>query len=779
MGRITSLDELEFVESSVIGAAPIVVFIGSLSGGDGEGGSDSNGDGTPDGDKIDDEAKYWFGTGMPNVTIQYDLQPDSSYSIPGHFKIYSYTVVEPYVEGVATFHLTTEMLEIPLTSATPEITIPSNVIHERILNIQGFCNLYSKGTDDVLTDRYELVTSYRIVGTDPMTLEYIISYEEDLDSLYFDVVTGIIPYATHRHPSIEGLIMTYPAEDFSPMKTLANEVVGYVPYNFQVTVNETIYTRLKNTVTISLPKELCLQTIPDFEFPIDQYSSQFLEQVSIPIIKPNDFGVVESISTNMFDYAKVDSNTKIAELPVTFGLINTDLMNGLFKFPNNLIVDNGKICLSNKLPIFPIYPKYPRGVKNIKFQKAAIMIAHFDDEMILFQPLCELVTHIKVCMYPFNDNFNSIKAQLSYGSKVESIWSAATSDKYTQPTITGFFDTSNLPERDEYLFGNDRLYNQIKSTILDLKGQGIDTIITHSPWGDYGHTHHMWVFSYIHEIAIENKMNVYCINKYMNGVNWENYVIHSRAPTVTPSYEFDANLVYSNAWIFHNTLIEGSSFDCWSWHDFDWNLSIPLPVDEYIDYQAMILDKKIMPAGYKKGPYIFNTLNDDAPPCLMMTCGSYDNTYHNILDTANENYTFFKDQFNEMMKQMSFIGGSILPPAIKKLIDSADFVVPAMQCNLEVIEGQQSEETIDILVTGTDFNATEELSYGLMWTYEWLIEGADIVNLESVIVNQSNLQFTAIKSSQYVTVYATRTARHPILDLCSKRAEIIIPPNKL
>ena len=791
MGRITSLDQLDYAEDVTSFGSPVIIFVGPPSTGTSAGAGGADGaDGA--GEALE---AYWRGVGFPNIYIQYDLLPNGSYSIPSHFKIFNYTIVEPYCGGVGTYNFTTEDLGLPLTSAKPEIVLDSFSVFEKIFYL--FNRFYIDPDDtqkNLLPDKYQRVfpeifninnTTIPVHSVDNTgSVGYFDSWTwNDLDSprpMVRDLKNELVAYP-------EPLPEIYPTTSFSITKLVDDEIIGYIPYStepsFLYNKPGTLYKQLKNTVTVTLPKDLCSTFIPDFEVPVPLTLDYFVYDVS-----------VSEFSTNAFPYAFKDLNDSdnIIDVIIPFSFIKEILFSGALVLPNNLIIDNNKICTANKLPVFPVYPKYPRGVKNIKFQKAAIYVAHFDDELILFQPLCELVPFIRVCMYPFNDNYNQIKSQVSYGSKVESIWSEITSEKYTQPTITGIFDTSNIAERDEYFFGNDRLYNQIKSSILELKNQGIDTIITHSPWGDYGHTHHMWIFSYIHQIAIENKLNVWCINKFMNGVEWSEYVIHSRAICVSPSYEFDPELTYSNAEVFHSIPIEGSTFDSWTWNDLDWSYTVPFTnhilddsdpnniiyTNQWYDFIKATLHRNIFPAGVT---YKFSQMPDDFPPCLMMICGNFDNSYQNILDTTHENYIYFKEQITEMIQTMNFIGGFQLPPIVKSLIEVSDFFVPATACSLLVTFNQfeETDQTSTVIITGTDLNITEEVNFGLSWTYEWLIENNQdkIINLNDVVLNQTNITFTVTKEeAQYVSINLTRTARHPILDICTAKTVVLISP---
>ena len=206
---------------------------------------------------------------------------------------------------------------------------------------------------------------------------------------------------------------------------------------------------------------------------------------------------------------------------------------------------------------------------SIDFNKSAIIVAHFDDELILYQSLLSKVKYIRSCIYAIVDSdLDNLRTRLDYGYKVDSIWKTW-EHYYVTPKLQGAFDTLNLAARDAFFLDNNTLYNKIKEELVLLKSQDITDIITHSPWGGYGHAHHTWVFSHVYQIAKELDLNVWCHCQYRPNSNVTNVKW-----VLSELKDFDSDIIYVTyderkaaeyINIFNSTHIDTA--DAWTWHD--------------------------------------------------------------------------------------------------------------------------------------------------------------------------------------------------------------------
>ncbi len=147
--------------------------------------------------------------------------------------------------------------------------------------------------------------------------------------------------------------------------------------------------------------------------------------------------------------------------------------------------------------------------------KVAIFAAHFDDEMIFMEPfVTDQIGAIYTCMYRYDANYLALREAIypNIQSRVRSIWNDSDVGKYLDPSITGAFDSSDLNARDAFFLDGDLLKNRIDQIIDGLTG--IEHIVTHNPWGEYGHAHHIWVFSFVYEACQRNKINLWCGDFY-------------------------------------------------------------------------------------------------------------------------------------------------------------------------------------------------------------------------------------------------------------------------
>ena len=135
--------------------------------------------------------------------------------------------------------------------------------------------------------------------------------------------------------------------------------------------------------------------------------------------------------------------------------------------------------------------------KKLIFDNSVLIVAHPDDEILWFSSILESVEKIIIVFKGTDDkkilsgreNILSSKA-LPYANKItcleieESNASNTSNWKMPKPTDYGI-KTSSIKYKENY----DKLRNKLNKSLV-----GFNNVITHNPWGEYGHEEHVQVF---------------------------------------------------------------------------------------------------------------------------------------------------------------------------------------------------------------------------------------------------------------------------------------------
>jgi hypothetical protein len=203
-------------------------------------------------------------------------------------------------------------------------------------------------------------------------------------------------------------------------------------------------------------------------------------------------------------------------------------------------------------------------------EKSIIVVAHPDDEILWFSSIVDKVDEVLLC---FSDCDTS--PEWSIGRKkslseypLEDISSLGISQSgvfyganWNVPVITGYgMEISNKEISDKKYKEN---YYLLRQGLQD-KLTAFSNVITHNPWGDYGHPEHVQVYRVVKELQEKMKFNLwfpnYCSNKsfglmlrYVSGFNSE-YITLKTDKKLGKEIE---NIYKKNG--------------CWTWYnDWEW-----------------------------------------------------------------------------------------------------------------------------------------------------------------------------------------------------------------
>lgn len=215
---------------------------------------------------------------------------------------------------------------------------------------------------------------------------------------------------------------------------------------------------------------------------------------------------------------------------------------------------------------------------NLNDGRSVVVVAHGDDEVLWFEPVLANAKAIiflggsyGVTRYNF---LNTI-----YGSN--GVYNKNIPKYYAFDIITDQQWTDEAVHdrcyRDNVLYTYENMYDQVRPILQQLKSQGMRRVITHNPWGEYGHPHHKRISDVMRDMGANDlgfdvwyndviKLNIDADNEYYK--SW----FLNKVP-YTKTYVFDFNVVDTVRTGMINTTInvinpdDGSSLttDLWTW----------------------------------------------------------------------------------------------------------------------------------------------------------------------------------------------------------------------
>lgn len=202
----------------------------------------------------------------------------------------------------------------------------------------------------------------------------------------------------------------------------------------------------------------------------------------------------------------------------------------------------------------------------INFKRSVLVVAHPDDEILWFS---SIIKNIEKIIIVFNKCENKI---VNIGrDKIFNLELLPYKEKITNLKIeeSGVFNKANwkIPKSTEYgIHVNSRKYIKNFSTInkkLHNELKGYENVITHNPWGEYGHEEHVQVFKSIKKISYELNLNVW-IPGYFSEQSYRMMSLYSKfVSKKLDRYKIDNEFcqkvknIYSNnnAWTWSNNYL--------------------------------------------------------------------------------------------------------------------------------------------------------------------------------------------------------------------------------
>lgn len=202
------------------------------------------------------------------------------------------------------------------------------------------------------------------------------------------------------------------------------------------------------------------------------------------------------------------------------------------------------------------------------WNQTILVVAHLDDEALWFSSIVEKVDAIVVCFLG-NRAFPAwepgrLKSLEAYPLKNISCLGieeteAFDSADWLKPIRTPYgIETPFKPSANQ---GYRDAYTRVKEKLAEIL-KGYSHVVTHNPWGEYGHEEHILVHRVIDSLKTSCGYQVW-FNNYFS--NRSAYLMQQLYPRLNGEYlEFDCNGAFGEE---VKALL--TRHDCWTWYD-DW-----------------------------------------------------------------------------------------------------------------------------------------------------------------------------------------------------------------
>jgi len=165
------------------------------------------------------------------------------------------------------------------------------------------------------------------------------------------------------------------------------------------------------------------------------------------------------------------------------------------------------------------------------FDKAALVVAHPDDEALWFSSIVERVDEVVICFMdvPSRPDWSEGRrtCRVSYPLRKGAFLGLQESEVFNgadwmAPVLTHYGLEVSKRKDSSPAFSVERYRNNYVELRqqLSTRLKGCRNVFTHNPWGDYGHEEHVQVFRTIHGLQREFGFNIwfsnYCSNKSNN-----------------------------------------------------------------------------------------------------------------------------------------------------------------------------------------------------------------------------------------------------------------------
>lgn len=135
--------------------------------------------------------------------------------------------------------------------------------------------------------------------------------------------------------------------------------------------------------------------------------------------------------------------------------------------------------------------------------KTVVVFAHQDDDLLWMLPFWNESSEMVLAASPLSPHTETVVNGYpqTIRSKHRAIWGSVSSDEYINTW-------KHFTERQKYInFAT--LTNYLRPLIAR---KDVARIITHNPWGEYGHFHHRLVYRVLHQLAAEYKKSIWVLS---------------------------------------------------------------------------------------------------------------------------------------------------------------------------------------------------------------------------------------------------------------------------
>ena len=198
---------------------------------------------------------------------------------------------------------------------------------------------------------------------------------------------------------------------------------------------------------------------------------------------------------------------------------------------------------------------------NLPTQKSAIVVAHPDDEILWFSSILDHVETIIICFLSVASQPQWTAGRLK--SKAEYPLENVMWLELSQSESFNAADWQNPVATSYGLEVSDTRYKQnypiLKKRLLEHLN-GVKTVYTHNPWGEYGNEEHVQVYRVLKEIQKDEKYDLwfsnYCSNRSLALMLADEHALVSEHVTLDTNISLTAEIKH---------LYQKNS--CWTWYD--------------------------------------------------------------------------------------------------------------------------------------------------------------------------------------------------------------------
>ena len=207
------------------------------------------------------------------------------------------------------------------------------------------------------------------------------------------------------------------------------------------------------------------------------------------------------------------------------------------------------------------------------FRNSIIVAAHPDDEILWFSSLLNEVDHVLLCYLgeminpEFGKRRKKALPKIQFGHKLSCLETVSLGVTRPRSFLTPKFYKNGIElknENDEL----DKFNDSYKENFYKLRDKlaiklaGYQNVITHNPWGEYGHVEHVQVYRVVKDLQESMDFDIW----------FSNYCSTRTIGLINPILNASESVKFStNTEIAKAAMRVYKESDCWTWfEDWDW-----------------------------------------------------------------------------------------------------------------------------------------------------------------------------------------------------------------